>query len=106
LHPPHRRLVDGVQKTRPSVVVVGDVLHAHAVTAVVNVVAPTVVGKSSGHHTMRTWFKYGLAFLAVCLVLAFFSRERFTMYPASEEPERPEKLLVPYGNVLYTEGGD
>ena len=86
------------------VVVVGDVLHAHAVTAVV--ATQGVVGKSSGHHTMRTWFKYGLAFLALCLVVVFFSRERFTMYPASEEPERPEKLLVPYGNVLYTEGGD
>jgi hypothetical protein len=55
---------------------------------------------------MNTSFKYALAFLAAMLLIAFFTRERFTMYPASEEPDRPEKLLVPYGNVLYTEGGD
>lgn len=29
-----------------------------------------------------------------------------TMYPPTEQPEKPETLLPPYGNVLYTEGGD
>jgi len=56
---------------------------------------------------MRKWFKYGLAFLALCLVVAFFNRERLTnMYPSSEPPEKPEKLLPPYNNILYTEGGE
>jgi hypothetical protein len=56
---------------------------------------------------MRKWFKYALGFLLVCLIVAFLGRERMTtMYPSSEEPEKPEKLLPPYGNVLYTEGGD
>jgi hypothetical protein len=49
---------------------------------------------------MRTWFKYAGAFLLVCLLIAFFSRERFT---SSEPPEKPVKVLVPYGNILYTE---
>jgi hypothetical protein len=51
---------------------------------------------------MRKWFKYALAFLAVMLVFAFFAREHFE---SSEPPKRPDKLLVPYGNVLYTEEG-
>jgi len=56
---------------------------------------------------MRKWFKYGLAFLALLLVVAFFNRERLTnMYPSSEPPEKPERLLPPYNNVLYTEGGE
>ena len=55
---------------------------------------------------MRKWFKYALAFLAVCLVVAFIGRERMTNYPVSEVPKNPEKLLPPYNNVLYTEGGD
>jgi hypothetical protein len=55
---------------------------------------------------MRKWFKYGLGFLALCLVFAFLARERFSGYQSSEQPENPEKLLPPYGNVLYTEGGD
>ena len=56
---------------------------------------------------MRKWFKYGLAFLALCLVVAFFSRERMTnMYPSSEDPEKPEKLENPYNNNLYPQGGD
>jgi hypothetical protein len=55
---------------------------------------------------MRLWFKYALGFLAVMLVFAFFARERMTtMYPSSEPPEKPEKLLTPYSHVLYTEGG-
>lgn len=55
---------------------------------------------------MRKWFKYALGFLFVCLVVAFFSRERMTtMYPSSEEPENPEKLLPPFSYVLFTEGG-
>jgi hypothetical protein len=55
---------------------------------------------------MRKWFKYGLAILALCLVIAFFSRERMTnMYPSSTPPEKPVKLLPPYGDILYTEGG-
>jgi hypothetical protein len=52
---------------------------------------------------MRKWFKYAGAFLLLCLVIAFFGRERFE---SSEPPEKPAKLLVPYGNVLYTEGDD
>jgi hypothetical protein len=52
---------------------------------------------------MRKWFKYAGAFLLLCLVIAFFGRERFE---SSEPPEKPVKLLVPYGNVLYTEGDD
>jgi hypothetical protein len=52
---------------------------------------------------MRTWFKYAGAFLVVCLLIAFFSRERFT---SSEPPEKPVKVLVPYGNILYTEGDE
>jgi hypothetical protein len=55
---------------------------------------------------MKTSFKYALALAVTILLIGFFTRERFTMYPTSEEPERPEKLLPPYGNVLYTEGGD
>jgi len=55
---------------------------------------------------MRKWFKYALGLLAVCVVIAFLSRERFTGYQSSEQPEKPETLLPPYGNVLYTEGGD
>jgi hypothetical protein len=49
---------------------------------------------------MRKWFKYAGAFLLVCLLIAFFSREQFT---SSEPPEKPVKVLVPYGNILYTE---
>jgi hypothetical protein len=53
---------------------------------------------------MRKWFKYGLAFLALCLVVAFFSRERMTAaYPSSEPSKNPDTLLPPFGNVLYTE---
>jgi hypothetical protein len=55
---------------------------------------------------MRKWFKYGLAFLVVALVFAFFSRERMTNYPSSIPPEKPERVLPPYGNILYTEGGE
>jgi len=55
---------------------------------------------------MRKSFKYALAFLATMLLIAFFSRERFTMYPSSEDPEKPEKLENPYNNILYTQGGD
>jgi hypothetical protein len=56
---------------------------------------------------MRKWFKYALGFLLVCLIIAFLGRERMTtMYPPTEQPEKPETLLPPYGNVLYTEGGD
>ena len=56
---------------------------------------------------MRKWFKYGLAFLFLSLVFAFFNRERLTnMYPSSTPPKNPEKLLPPYNNILYTEGGD
>ena len=55
---------------------------------------------------MRKWFKYGLAFLALCLVVAFLGREHMVDgTPSSEEPENPEKLKPPY-NGLYTEGGD
>lgn len=65
-----------------------------------------VVGKSSIHYTMRKWFKYGLAFLVAYLLVAFFSRERMTiMYPSSEEPENPEKLLPPFSYAMFTEGG-
>ena len=52
---------------------------------------------------MRKWFKYAGAFLLLCLVIAFFGRERFE---SSEPPEKPVKMLVPYGNVLYTEGDE
>jgi hypothetical protein len=55
---------------------------------------------------MRKWFKYGLAFLALLLVIAFFNRERLTNYPSSAPPEKPVKLLPPYGNIVYTEGGE
>jgi predicted MPP superfamily phosphohydrolase len=56
---------------------------------------------------MRIWFKYALAFLAVMLVFAFFARERMTnVYPSSEPPKNPERLLTPYSHVLYTEGGN
>lgn len=56
---------------------------------------------------MKQWMKYALGFLAVCLLVAFLGRERMTvMYPASEEPKNPEKLLPPFGNILFTEGGD
>ena len=48
---------------------------------------------------MRTWFKYGLGFLLLCLVIAFFSRERFE---SSTPPERPAKLETPFSHVLYT----
>jgi len=48
---------------------------------------------------MRAWFKYAGIFLLVCLVIAFFSRERFE---SSALPERPLKLEPPYGNILYT----
>lgn len=48
---------------------------------------------------MRTWFKYALGFLFVCLVIAFFSRERFE---SSVPPERPLHIEPPYGNILYT----
>jgi hypothetical protein len=27
------------------------------------------------------------------------------MYPSSTPPEKPVKLLPPYGDILYTEGG-
>lgn len=54
---------------------------------------------------MRTWFKYAGVILVVCLLFLFVARERFSM-ETRQEPEKPEKLLVPYGNVLYTEGGD
>jgi hypothetical protein len=54
---------------------------------------------------MRKWFKYALAFLALCLVVAFIGRERMTN-PSSQPPKNPEKLLPPYNNILYTEGGD
>ena len=52
---------------------------------------------------MKKLFKYAGAFLVVCLLIAFFSRERFE---SCEPPEKPAKLLVPYGNVLYTEGDE
>jgi hypothetical protein len=55
--------------------------------------------KSSAFNTMRVWFKYAGMFLLVCLVIAFFSRERFE---SSTPPERPLKLEPPYGNILYT----
>ena len=44
-------------------------------------------------------------FLLLCVVIAFFGRERFSM-ETREPPEKPAKLLVPYGNVLYTEGDE
>lgn len=63
-------------------------------------------GKSSIHYTMRNSFKYALAFLATMLLIAFFSRERFTtMYPSSEEPENPETLLPPFSYAMFTKGG-
>jgi hypothetical protein len=52
---------------------------------------------------MRKWFKYALVFLVLCAVLSFFIRERFT--PTSIPPERPVKMLPPYGNIIYTEDG-
>jgi hypothetical protein len=56
---------------------------------------------------MKQWIKYALGFLAVSLLIAFFGREGMTvMYPASEEPKKPEKVLPPFGNILFTEGGD
>jgi len=56
---------------------------------------------------MKLWFKYALGFLAVMVVFAFFARERMTnMYPSSEPPKKPETLITPYADVLYTEGGD
>ena len=54
---------------------------------------------------MRKWFKYAGAFLLVCLLIAFFSRERFSM-ETREPPEKPARLLEPYGNILYTEGDE
>jgi hypothetical protein len=55
---------------------------------------------------MKKWVKYALGFLLVCLLVAFLGREKMTtMYPSSEEPEKPETLKPPY-NGLYTEGGD
>jgi hypothetical protein len=54
---------------------------------------------------MRKWFKYAGMFLLLCVVIAFFGRERFSM-ETREPPEKPAKLLVPYGNVLYTEGDE
>jgi len=68
-------------------------------------VAHAAVAKSSAHYIMRKWFKYAGAFLLVCLLIAFFSRERFSM-ETREPPEKPARLLVPYGNVLYTEGDE
>jgi hypothetical protein len=61
--------------------------------------ARPVAAKSSNPNTMRTWFKYGLGFLLLCLVIAFFSRERFE---SSTPPERPVKLETPFSHVLYT----
>lgn len=61
--------------------------------------AAPVAAKSSNPNTMRTWFKYGLGFLLLCLVIAFFSRERFE---SSTPPERPVKLETPFSHVLYT----
>ena len=49
---------------------------------------------------MRKWFKYAAVILVLGLLFAFLNRERFE---SSTPPEKPEKLLVPYGNVLYTE---
>jgi hypothetical protein len=49
---------------------------------------------------MKKWFKYAAVVLLIALLFAFFSRERFE---SSEPPEKPAKVLVPYGNVLYTE---
>ena len=69
--------------------------------------AAPVAAKSSNTNTMKKWFKYGLAFLAVCLVIAFLGREHMaTGAPSSETPKKPESLENPYGNVLYTKGGD
>jgi hypothetical protein len=48
---------------------------------------------------MRTAFKYAGVFLVLCVVLAFFSRERFE---SSVPPERPVHLEPPYSYVLYT----
>lgn len=55
---------------------------------------------------MRKWFKYALGFLLVLLMVAFVSRERMTNYPSSIPPAKPERVLPPYGNILYTEGGE
>lgn len=55
---------------------------------------------------MRKSFKYALALLATILLISFFSRERFTMYPSSEEPEKPETLLPPFSYAMFTRGGD
>ena len=62
-------------------------------------VAALPVAKSSVHYTMRTAFKYAGMFLVLCVVLAFFSRERFE---SSVPPERPLHLEPPYSYVLYT----
>jgi hypothetical protein len=48
---------------------------------------------------MRTAFKYAGMFLVLCVVLAFFSRER---YESSVPPQRPVRLETPYSHVLYT----
>jgi len=56
---------------------------------------------------MKKSFKYALALLATILLISFFSRERFTtMYPSSEEPEKPETLLPPFSYAMFTRGGD
>ena len=72
---------------------------ADVVVARVVTVAALPVAKSSVHYTMRTAFKYAGMFLVLCVVLAFFSRERFE---SSVPPERPLHLEPPYSYVLYT----
>jgi hypothetical protein len=52
---------------------------------------------------MRKWFKYAAVVLVLGLLFAFLNRERFE---SSEPPKRPAKVLVPYGNVLFTEEDD
>ena len=55
---------------------------------------------------MRKWFKYGLAILAVCLVLAFFGRERMTtMFPVADIPDHPVKLFPPISYAMFTDDG-
>jgi len=56
---------------------------------------------------MKQWVKYALGFLAVCLLVTFFGREKMTtMYPSSEEPKKPERLLPPFSYAMFTQGGD
>jgi hypothetical protein len=54
---------------------------------------------------MRKSFKYGLAFLAVCLVVAFFNRERFSGYVPSEPADKPVVLETPFAYSMVIRDG-